>query len=685
MKFAKQYTEAYRELPPSWPAFKYKALKKTIGKIVQELEDRGIEVQDASEAGSPLKGKSGLRHCVIDYYLEGSPGNLEPYLLVNFLDDDQTPVDLAAEISETGGAVSTDFTNDDTSMIPLIEANDDEEGFAIEVGSGRGARNSLRIKITSRKSLPVTQLFPPTSLLTEGLKKAPTVTRLGSAPVSSLGSGGISSDVLPKILEDDAGSILVGSPESITTDFREHTIPKVRFDEIPTPPPSRTCSPPSQNVTIPTSPTSPKDSSSFLSVPKRPRRVRSARQIVTINTDRFSPLESSPLSGDSDDFSGSDAKSMSGTSFLSDTSGGSSMKLFIKTDCQFFTQLAEAVNAIAQFESVLKSTFDNNLERLTSYLAKAASPYNKDMYAWRHILATYLESEIWLINGVKDRPVTASREQLSTFELSRLKSMRSSLKTPSSDQALDVFLQMNRELLAMKHFDEINHTAVRKILKKHDKRTRLTASEGFTHFLEDKSFFIDNIARVLIFTIQERLVTIVPQPDDYCCPICQDIYWKPIRLVCGHVFCVRCLVKAQIRNVRHCPVCRKSEAISAATADHLDVARMNLLKLYFPKEVKQKAIESGKERAAEDIQNMFGVPYVPHRSPIPIVPAPASTAAPTRRPSASRATTSPPTSPSSPITEATSSTHLRRPSIGRHISENGTSSTRTANKDCIIL
>jgi hypothetical protein len=37
------------------------------------------------------------------------------------------------------------------------------------------------------------------------------------------------------------------------------------------------------------------------------------------------------------------------------------------------------------------------------------------------------------------------------------------------------------------------------------------------------------------------LLPIVPQIEDYSCIICQEVAWRPIRLACGHRFCVRCV------------------------------------------------------------------------------------------------------------------------------------------------
>lgn len=119
--------------------------------------------------------------------------------------------------------------------------------------------------------------------------------------------------------------------------------------------------------------------------------------------------------------------------------------------------------------------------------------------------------------------------------------------------------------------------------------------------------FSDVLTKKMIFSVLERLSVIIPQVDDYLCPICQDISWKPIRLECGHIFCVRCLVKAQARKMRACPMCRAPHAVERVTTNNLDVARMNFLKLYFPNEIKMKAKDSSKEKASEDMLKIFGL------------------------------------------------------------------------------
>lgn len=56
---------------------------------------------------------------------------------------------------------------------------------------------------------------------------------------------------------------------------------------------------------------------------------------------------------------------------------------------------------------------------------------------------------------------------------------------------------------------------------------------------------------------------ILPSLDDYVCLICMSIAFKPIRLSCGHLFCIRCLVKMQQRRKEQCPLCRAPSVLLA--------------------------------------------------------------------------------------------------------------------------
>ena len=100
-------------------------------------------------------------------------------------------------------------------------------------------------------------------------------------------------------------------------------------------------------------------------------------------------------------------------------------------------------------------------------------------------------------------------------------------------------------------------------------------------------FLASHLAKAICFTMSSQLLALLPQLDDYLCPVCQCISVKPVRLACSHVFCVRCLVKLQREEKRNCPMCR-ADVVLAAGATNLDVGLLKFLKAYFPKEAREK-------------------------------------------------------------------------------------------------
>ncbi|KAF9182262.1 hypothetical protein BGZ51_004847 [Haplosporangium sp. Z 767] len=282
----------------------------------------------------------------------------------------------------------------------------------------------------------------------------------------------------------------------------------------------------------------------------------------------------------------------------------------LSTDTEFFDQLGDEVSQLSKLQEINKQEFESKVEDLSKILTVVASPQNKDMYTWREILKIYLDAQVFVGDQESDRLTRSSekaQKQLQWFlkEMERSKLIHK-FKLPKSKAAFNTFFSLNSELIMMKQFKELNQMAMTKILKKHDKRTNLTASAGFPKHLQKEPFYNDNISKSLTYTIGNQLVSIIPQPDDYACPICMSVAWKPIRLRCQHVFCVRCLIKAQRKKMMHCPICRQTNSVVDADASNLDVSMMNFLKLYFPKEIKEKRKESSREQAVEEMEAITG-------------------------------------------------------------------------------
>lgn len=137
--------------------------------------------------------------------------------------------------------------------------------------------------------------------------------------------------------------------------------------------------------------------------------------------------------------------------------------------------------------------------------------------------------------------------------------------------------------------------------------------------------------------------------SDYMCPICTSIAFKPVRLACGHVFCIRyadqisyssspwahatstrCLVKLQKRGLpqdEKCALCRAPNVFDAdigrpdlhlqvrgtatnfasPTSGNLDMALQRFMKDWFPRETLGKTEEDNNEKTVEFAAQMSTV------------------------------------------------------------------------------
>ncbi|KAF9537327.1 hypothetical protein EC957_008474 [Mortierella hygrophila] len=293
-----------------------------------------------------------------------------------------------------------------------------------------------------------------------------------------------------------------------------------------------------------------------------------------------------------------------------DENGKRILVIELMADTAFFDELAKEVSQLSKLLQAIKQEFESKVEGLSKILTVVSSPYNKDMYAWREILKVYRDAQVFVGEQESDRSSRSSEKAQGRLHLFMKEIARRELtlhfKQEKSKIAFNSLFQLNCELIMMKQFKELNKSAITKILDTHDKRTNLTATSWFPKHLQHEPFYNNCISKAITYTIECQLLSIIPQPDDYACPICMGIAWKPIRLNCSHVFCVRCLVKAQRKKMLHCPICRHPNSVLDAKGSNLDVSLTNFMKLYFPKEVKVKQKESNREQAAEEMEALTG-------------------------------------------------------------------------------
>ncbi|WVQ79771.1 hypothetical protein IAT38_001871 [Cryptococcus sp. DSM 104549] len=322
----------------------------------------------------------------------------------------------------------------------------------------------------------------------------------------------------------------------------------------------------------------------------------------------------------------------------------------LSSDLAFFSLLTTALTSLSAFHSRQQTAFRESVDRLCGMISHSISPQadidvrhvsftsspntppsssptppprlhassskasKKDLYAWREIFTLWIEAEIFESTAERDRgerTVEQAEVRLQKFAgevVKRGLGDRRTMKGRKVREAWEEFLRLNVLLLDLKRFQQANINAARKILKKHDKRTALTASAGFPSFVRstlsahvDKdgnvstwTFYNTSLPHVLLASLTSTLLPILPSLDDYACLICTSIAFKPIRLACGHLFCVRCLVKMQKAGKAECPLCR-SKVVLLADKSSLDMTVMNFMKEWFPKEVKAKQKENEAE------------------------------------------------------------------------------------------
>ncbi|KAI1809239.1 RING-14 protein [Poronia punctata] len=276
-------------------------------------------------------------------------------------------------------------------------------------------------------------------------------------------------------------------------------------------------------------------------------------------------------------------------------------------DAEFFEILQTDVSHLGALQEEEQAKLEDRIVTLGIDLGRAVEPSRgrramTDLVVWRQIFALYLDARVFFSSRESDhgaRTSTQAVAQLRWFQEQVMQQrLVQRLKLGASRATFDHFVAINAALLSILKFQEINRLAVSKILKKFDKRTSLGVSTSFPVVVQPVRTLAGSVARDVCARMSTELISVVPQLDDYLCPICFVVAYWPVRLHCDHVFCSRCLVKMSQRGERHCPLCRADTVMMAGIAN-FDADRAAFLRKYFPKEVKEKIRANERERNQE--------------------------------------------------------------------------------------
>ncbi|KAJ4131912.1 hypothetical protein NW768_006112 [Fusarium equiseti] len=281
-------------------------------------------------------------------------------------------------------------------------------------------------------------------------------------------------------------------------------------------------------------------------------------------------------------------------------------------DAEFFEMLQSDVNHLDALQSEEEKTMTSEIVALGKEVEQVVKPKRfsrTDLARWRQIFELYLDAEIFFATHEQDHGHRTSQKALKQLEWFQDQVAKQHLvqdfKLPESKVAFTRFINLNASLLKNMQFQELNKTAVAKILKKFDKRTALGVARKFPTVVHSDKLLAGTIARDVCAQMSQELVSKVPQLNDYLCPVCFSVAYMPVRLDCQHVFCIRCVIKIQRRKEKHCPLCR-ADVVLKASAMNLDYELQKYMKKYFAKEVKEKERANEIERGIED----YGPGYV---------------------------------------------------------------------------
>ena len=209
-----------------------------------------------------------------------------------------------------------------------------------------------------------------------------------------------------------------------------------------------------------------------------------------------------------------------------------------------------------------------------------------DLYLWRRLLGLYIDAEVFESAAKRnrgDRSLADAEIRMTDFSkrveeegVLRGKSKKAHLEVEAFFRLNNVILDLKKvrcgqalETVTSTDSRQLNYASIeatRKILKKHTKRTALPFPSSLPHLILSAAGVVDvemptgtspqsvdqmsqaldplfrrwgSLPQLLVQAIGETILPIIPYIDDYSCTVCTGIAFKPIRLTCGHLFCVR--------------------------------------------------------------------------------------------------------------------------------------------------
>ena len=225
----------------------------------------------------------------------------------------------------------------------------------------------------------------------------------------------------------------------------------------------------------------------------------------------------------------------------------------LRSDSEFFQMLSEELANLDELQAREKLKLTQSIRELGRQVMTVSEPSErrKDMYSWRDFFRVYIEAGVFFSVTERNRGTRTAQDaqaRLKWFATEVDKQgITKRLNKKHNAELLREFWAINASLVQNLRFQEMNKEALNKILKKFDKQTSLNAKSTFPETVQGP-FYAGSLGQEIVQVMSQDLIAVIPQLDEYICPVCSSITVKPVRLECSHVF---------LRAMSRCTAARK--------------------------------------------------------------------------------------------------------------------------------
>jgi len=152
--------------------------------------------------------------------------------------------------------------------------------------------------------------------------------------------------------------------------------------------------------------------------------------------------------------------------------------------------------------------------------------------------------------------------------------------------ALKRLVLIHKLSLQLRKFAIYNLSEFKRLLKKHDKKARISLSTEWMNKLQQERFYTANSFEKTVAATKCFIKSHTPTVDDFACPICLELLRKPVMIQCGHKFCKNCLISVS-SSYNFCPMCRMEQDLNPISNTQ-DIQLKLYLRQYFSEEYNTK-------------------------------------------------------------------------------------------------